>query len=174
MTEQIARAIAAELEPLIHEQFEKYATSIVENIRHQHDDMAGEIHAVSDHLDKALSKIDIMIARSDARVEAINHMVDNCLELSKTCSAATDKANQTVLVNCNTVQEEMALQKQTAEDYSNTIKHLQDHCQRLQILLDAERSERSSLHEAVTSIKNTVDILIGSSARPNININPKQ
>lgn len=174
MTKEIAKGIAAELEPLIQQQFEKYATSIVEDIRHQHDDMAGEIHAVADHLDKALSKIDIMIARSDARVEAINHMIDNCLELSKTCSAATDKANETVLVNCKTVQDEMALQKETAEHYSDNIMHLQKHCEELQKLLNAERQERASLHEAVTSIKNTVDVLIGSSARPNINFHAKQ
>lgn len=174
MTNAITNAILAKLNPQIESIFAKYSTSIIADIQKQHNDMSVEIRSVSEHLEKALAKIDMMIARSDARVESINHMVDNCLELSKTCSNATEKANETVLINCKTIQEDILLHKQTSEDYSTNMQYLQEHCNELHRLLVSEQSERMSLHESLTAIKHTVDILIGSSARPNININPKQ
>lgn len=171
MTQAIAHAVSEDLKPLIEQLLSQYSSSIVEDIRTQHKEMSVEIRAVSDHLEKALSKIDIMIARSDARVEAINHMVDNCLELSRTCSAATEEANRTVSTNCNAIHEDIILHRQLAEDHSSNVAELHAHIRSLEGLLHAERQERSSLHEAVTSIKQTIDVLIGSAARPNVNIN---
>lgn len=170
MIKTIVCLITGEISRQIQILFAEYESTI----KHQQDSIISEIKYSSERLDNALTKIDIMIARSDARVDAINHMVDNCLELSRICSSATEEANKTVSVNCNTISEEISLHKQITKDQSSNISELHYHISILETLLDAERKERLSLHDAVSSIKQTIDMLIGSSARPNININQQK
>lgn len=137
------------------------------------DEQSSEIHICTERLDAALNKIDIMIARSDARVQSVNHMVDNCLELSRTMAKTMDQSSGIVHENSVALTKAIEAHSATEAIYADSIRALQTRCDTLQGALTKEQENSANLRHAISDIKNTLDHFVSSSLRPNVNINPK-
>lgn len=133
------------------------------------DTMEQQRHIITDEREM-LNKINLMISRSDARVDTVHHMVDNCLELSRLSSSTTESSAAVVKENSEALTIALRSQEVTNNTYNQNIDKMQKRMDVLQEQLTKEQANYEHLSKSIDRMKDSFDSFVYGLSRPNINI----